>query len=470
MDLTFDLKVLSFTRTISVKWQWIKFAIISLVILTVVLITYWGSPSLYALIVILFVGFGVIVALMRQPNLGFILVFLGGMFVPFTGPSGLNMATVMVGMMLGLWIMDMFVVQRYFSFIRSSVMVPIITFLIITVIAFCMGQIPWFVFARQAPLTAQAGGFAIFILSIGGMLLAAHLIKNERWLKIIVWIFIGLSVPYMIARTLQASFIVNLYHWGFGAQSMFWTWLAALTFGQIVYNNKLSRSTRWLLIFFVLLTLYVAVIQGFEWKSGWVPPAIAIAILLGIRYKKLVIYAIPFLALAAIYITYKLIGTDEYSWGTRNDAWRIILEISHVSPLLGMGFANYYWYTPLFSIRGWHVSFNSHSQFVDLIAQTGYLGLIGFLWMFFAIGRLSFKLGNRLSDGFARAYSFGVFAGLVATLVAGYLGDWILPFVYNVGLPGFRASILPWIFMGAVIGIEQMLLHNPAYEELPSPE
>jgi O-antigen ligase len=416
------------------------------------------------------VGTAVIIILLRQPNLGFILIFLGGMFVPFTGPSGLNMATVMVALMLGLWIMDMFIVQRNFVLIRSRVMIPIITFLVIAILAFGMGQIPWFVFARQAPITAQVGGFAIFIFSIGGMLLSAHLIKDTRWLKNVVWAFLILAGIYVASRVLRLSPISRLYNAGYVAQSMSWTWLIALAFSQLIYNNKLTNRTKGMLVALVILTFYVGVFQDFDWKSGWVPALLAVLILLGLRYRRLVVFAIPFVGLAAVYAATKLIGTDEYSWGTRNDAWRIVLEISRVSPLLGMGFSNYYWYTPLFPIRGWHVSFNSHSQFIDLIAQTGYLGLIGFLWIFFAIGRLSFDLGNRLPDGFARAYSYGVLAGLIATLVAAYLGDWVLPFVYNVGLSGFRASILPWIFMGGVIGLEQMFLHNPAYKEIDSHE
>jgi O-antigen ligase len=170
-----------------------------------------------------------------------------------------------------------------------------------------------------------------------------------------------------------------------------------------------------------------------------------------------VVFAIPFIALIAIYVTFDLIAADDYSWGTRVDAWRIILEISRVSPLLGMGFANYYWYTPLFPIRGWRVSFNSHSQFVDLIAQTGYLGLLSFFWLFFELGRLSWTVARKLPDGFARGYAYGVLAGIVATQVAAFLGDWVLPFVYNVGLTGFRSGILPWIFIGGVIALEQML-------------
>ena len=51
-----------------------------------------------------------------------------------------------------------------------------------------------------------------------------------------------------------------------------------------------------------------------------------------------------------------------------------------------------------------------------------------------------------------------VSCGVHGTLVAGYLVDWVLPFVYNIGFTGFRASILAWIFCGALVGIEQMYL------------
>ncbi len=388
MDLNFTFKLFAIKRTISIRRQWVQFAIIATVVMASTIIAFWGSASIFMLILVLLIGTTAIMALMRQPNWGFIFIFLGGIFIPFTGPSGLNMATVMVALMLVLWIMDMLVVQRYFALIRSRVMIPTIVFLVIATVSFGMGQIPWFVFARQAPITAQAAGFAIVAFSVGGMLLSAHLIQNTGWLRLIVWIFLGLFAIYIISRVANLSFISNLYNQGFVAQSMSWTWVIALTFGQIIYNNKLSRRTRGTLIGLVVLTFYVAFVQGFEWKSGWVPPLVAVFVLLAIRYRKLTIIAIPFAVMLALYAAVHLIATDEYSWGTRTDAWKIILEISRVSPLLGMGFSNYYWYTPLFPIRGWHVSFNSHSQFVDLIAQTGYFGLISFLWLFFAIAQI----------------------------------------------------------------------------------
>lgn len=461
MEFVINFKFLSITKKILISKQWLQFGIITAVILASMIMSFWGSTVTLVLVLALFGGTAVTLALLRQPNLGFILVILGGMFVPFTGPSGLNAVAVMIAVMLGLWILEMFIVRRNFQFIRSPTMLPVIVFLIISILAFFVGQIPWFVFARQAPLDAQVGGFAIFIFSIGGMLLSAHLIRDVRWLKIIVWVFLGLSGLLVISRAVNLAVIVRLFHFGYVAQSMAWTWLIALALSQFIYNNRLTRRIRVILIALVALALYVALVQGYDWKSGWVPPLVAVIVLFGLRYRKFVIFAIPFIVLAFLYITADLIGAEDYSWGTRVDAWRIILEISRVSPLLGMGFANYYWYTPLFPIRGWRVSFNSHSQFVDLIAQTGYFGLLSFLWIFWEVGRLSWNLTKRLPNGFARAYAYGVLAGIIATLIAALLGDWVLPFVYNVGLTGFRASILPWIFIGGVISLEQMLLLDP---------
>lgn len=460
MDIIINFKFLSFTRSISINRQWLQFGIIFVVILASTVVSFWGSQVVFLFLLILFGGTAVILTLLRQPNVGFILVLVGGMLVPFTGPSGLNAAIVTVALMLGLWILEMFIVRRNFQFVRSQTMLPIIVFLVVSTLAFIMGQIPWFVFARQAPLDAQVGGYSIFVFSVGGLLLSAHLIKDVRWLKAIVWIFIGLSAVYVISRAINFSMIARLFHSGYTAQSMTWTWLIALALGQFIYNNKLTRQVKWMLIALVIVAFYVTMVRAYGWKSGWVPPLIAVLVLVGLRYHKLILFAMPFIFIAAVYIIMDLIGTEDYSWGTRVDAWRIIFEISRVSPLLGMGFANYYWYTPLFPIRGWRVSFNSHSQFVDLIAETGYIGLLVFIWMFFEFGRLAWRLTKQLPDGFPQAYAYGVFAGLCATLVAAFLGDWVLPFVYNIGLSGFRGSILPWIFVGGAISLEQMLLQE----------
>ncbi|MFU8773703.1 MAG: hypothetical protein ACNA8H_14950, partial [Anaerolineales bacterium] len=108
-------------------------------------------------------------------------------------------------------------------------------------------------------------------------------------------------------------------------------------------------------------------------------------------------------------------------------------------------------------IMGWYVEFNSHSQYIDLIAQTGVLGLICFFWLFVEIGKVGWRLRTQVKDGFQYAYVIGALGGLVGMLVAGILGDWVLPFVYNVGLVGLRSSLIAWLFLGGLVAVDKNL-------------
>lgn len=458
MDFDINLKLLFFRWKVSISKQWMQFGIVVAVALASVVISYWGSMRMMMLVPAMMGGIAGFFVLQKHMQIGYVLLLLSGMFIPYSGPGGVNAAALMVAVLVSLWLVDMFIVKRHFQFVRSRALLPVIFLLVISVIAFGMGRLPWFLFANQAPLESQIGGLAIFVFSLGLMLATANLV-DIKWLQLFVWIFIGLGAVYVVGRSLRLP-VDRFYQLGFTANSMFWTWLVALSFSQAFLNRKLKITIRGLLFLVTLFTFYVALVQAYDWKSGWVPPLVVVAVILGLRYPRIVILAIPFALIVVGYLAIKLISTDEYSWGTRVDAWIIILEMSKVSPIFGLGFSNYYFYTPLFPIRGWRVSFNSHSQYVDLIAQVGLLGLACFLWIFFEVGWLSWRMANKFPDGFARSYLYGVLAGIVGTLVAAFLVDWVLPFVYNIGFSGFRASVLPWIFMGGVVAIENIYFRS----------
>jgi hypothetical protein len=201
----------------------------------------------------------------------------------------------------------------------------------------------------------------------------------------------------------------------------------------------------------------VAFFLNRDWKSGYLPAIAAVAIIVAARSwwaGLAMVMGGPFMA---YFLSSQAIATDEYSYSTRLDAWKIMLEIIKVNPITGFGPANYYWYTPLYRIRGWAVQFNSHNQYIDIIAQTGVLGMACFAWLAGEVGWLGWRLRSQVPDGFAQAYVYGVLGGLGGTLVAAALADWILPFVYNIGLNGFRGSILAWLFLGGLVSLEQIV-------------
>lgn len=456
MNTIFDSKLFSSIRNISIGKNEIRFGIIAATVLVSLIASYWGSMTVLILLIAAVAGIPVLLLLLKYPNLGFIFILLGGWFVPVKGPGGFNASILMVILMLVLWLMDMFIVKRKFEFIHSRVIRPAVYFMVVSVVAFGVGQIKWFSFANQAPLDAQIGGFAIYFFLVAAMIMTANILHDVRWLRAFVWTFVGLGTIYVLFRVANLSFIDKVYSSGVYANSMFWTWLVAIPLSQAIFNHELKLNQRLVLFAIVGATFFVAFYQQYDWKSGWVPPAVVVGTLLALRFKRLALMAIPFAVIIAGYLAIDLIATDKYSWGTRVDAWIVVLDISKTSPLIGLGFANYYWYAQIFAIRGYHIRFNSHSQFVDIIAQTGLLGLIFFFWILFEIGRLSWNLLTRLSSGFERGYAYGVFAGVMGSLMASFLVDWVLPFAYNIGLDGVRASILPWIFFGALVALEQI--------------
>lgn len=401
-------------------------------------------------------GIGVILLFMQRPALGLLLSLLGGFAVPFNGPSGLNITMLGVALLLVLWIMDMLVKQQAIQFYSGSTTRPALWLILISILALGIGQLAWY-HTAPAPLGAQLGGLFIIILSVSAFLLVGHQVATLRWLQWFTWIFLAYSALYVVGWSLPAitKYTNHLFQLG-STGSLFWLWVVSLAFSQAAFNRNLHLGWRLCLGGYALFTIFTGAYYLYDWKSGWVPPMVSIGAMMGLLSPQLGIVMAFLSTFPAPRLLNDVIGSDEYSYGTRLDAWRIVLQITKVDPILGLGPANYHWYTPLFPIRGYAVKFNSHSQYIDLIAQTGLLGLGCFLWFMWAVGRLCWRLRTQAPSGFAQAYVYGAFGGLVGTLVAGTLGDWVLPFFYNVGMNGFRSSVLTWVFLGGLVVIERL--------------
>lgn len=59
-------------------------------------------------------------------------------------------------------------------------------------------------------------------------------------------------------------------------------------------------------------------------------------------------------------------------------------------------------------ILGYRLRFNSHNQYVDVIAQTGFFGLICYIAVLVVFAHLGWRLFNRLEPGFGCGYAAGV--------------------------------------------------------------
>lgn len=387
-------------------------------------------------------------------------------------------AVLLLLLLLGLWVLDM-VVQRQIKLPRSWTLLPLLIFTIVVLFSFSMGQLSWYPI-EHASFNAQIGGTIIFILSFAAFLMVACYVREMRWLEWMTWSFIALGAVYCIAFLLPkyGQQLMPLQEAGLSWRdyigrfqrgsdgSLFWLWLTALSFSQAAFNRRLHLGWRLALGFVTLLVVYIGLFPKREWVSGYGPSLIAIGVILWLGAPRLGLLA-TFAGMAGLAVKLQkllsevlFIGDNSYSLATRHEAWIIVLQLAQVNPWFGLGPANYYYYTPLNPIRGYFVRFNSHSQYVDLVAQTGLLGFACFFWLLGTVAWLGWRLRNQVPDGFARAYVYGALGGLVGMVVSAGLGDWVLPFTYNVGLTGFRASMFGWIFLGGLVALEQIFRHT----------
>lgn len=426
-------------------------------LLLIAALAFSASQRELTMVLLLPLGIGLLLTLLRWPPLGIIAAALAGMVVPFLGPSGLNLTMIVIALMLGLWLLQI-ITRQHLEFAASRTLLPLLFLIIIAALSFGVGQLPWLTFALHAPLGAQLGGLSIIVLSAATFLLVANQIRDLHWLSWLTWAFVAVGTLSLLVRSVLPVLGLPTRDLFLPVGTVFYIWLVAMALSQALFNRDLHPGWRLALGGVVLVTIYVLAVLKFADKSGWLSTFVCIAAIMIARSWRAGLALIPVAILAAVYLWSGLVATDEYSISTRFDAWLIMAQIIKISPLLGLGFANYYWYTPLFPIRGYAVSFNSHNNYIDIVAQMGVLGLVCFLWLMWELGRLGWRLRTNVPTGFAQAYVYGALGGLAGMVVAGMLGDWVLPFFYNLGLNGFRSSMLGWLFLGGLVSVEQMVL------------
>jgi len=386
--------------------------------------------------------------------------------VAFLIPWGLNTGTLsrlngtmlLLMLLTGIWLARMIAEQRV-RLIPVPVNLPAILFVVAVGLAFLAGNLEWLPFVNaRASLFSQIGGVLMLVLPVLAMLLVGNVLGEERWLRGLVWLFLGLGGLYLTASLIPGGGIITRLFNSKAVTCLFYTWTAALAGGMLLFNTDLKGWQRLLMSGLLILGFAIGFGQLRQSASNWVPALIVVGVLVVLKWPKagmLLGIAGAAIAFSQVELLYtRLFGAEQYSVITRAATWPIMLELIKASPLLGLGPSNYYFYTPLFSLMGYYLSFNSHNNWLDLAAQVGLLGLGLFIWISIALGWMGWKLRLWVTNGFQRGYVNAAIAGLVGTLAAGLLADWFMPFVYNIGFDGFQGAIFAWLFLGGLITLK----------------
>lgn len=368
------------------------------------------------------------------------------------------------------WLVRMALVDRRIYLKPSPLNLPLLVFLAAALVSWAYGFVLWdwkLPIPKGNLVLVQVGQYAIFALSFTTTFLVAHQALGrkdlQRWVLIICFIGVG----GMLFELVTGSGLLRER----GVTGAVLTWAVVLIGGQLLFNPELKTGWR-LAAGLALLVFAVWAVRNLDWKSGWVPALMGLALLFLLRVRK---WGLPLLiggvliALTQGNFLYQKLVLPEWSLitGVRPLFWLDVIRLTSRSPILGLGLVNYkfFWADPTFmplsriaagwaTWNAWGYAPPSHNMFVDVYAQTGLLGLGLFVWGMGAAVWMLFKVSRRFVPGFMKAFTTAVLCGFIAMLVGSFVfAEWLLPYVYNLTITGFSHSVYSWILLGTVLGI-----------------
>jgi hypothetical protein len=356
-----------------------------------------------------------------------------------------------------LWIVQMLVRDKRLYLKPSRTNVPLLAFVLTVVISYGWSNAfrdPLVVVWNTWPLV-QLGGLAVMILLPGAFLLTANVISEIRWLKLLCWsmILIGTLALVDYYLPIQMSFL--------NTGGLFSLWFVSLSYAQALFNNKLPFWLRLILLGLMLIWMYIYFISRVTWLSGWLPSVAAIAIISLLRSKRLFLILVVLIAVYVglnwdYYAGTVLTAESQESGHTRLDAWKHNWQVTGKHLLFGTGPAGYAaYYMSYFPTE----ATATHSNYVDILSQTGVVGLFFCLWFFGALGWTGYKVYLRLrgTGDFSEGFAAAALAGWAGCIVAMGLGDWLFPFVYTQTIEGFDYAVYSWVLLGGMMVLNNVL-------------
>jgi hypothetical protein len=409
----------------------------------------------------------VVLVALRRLEFGVLAVVLTAAFVRFSLPTGTEsriVASLLMTMIFTvLWLTKMLVVDKKLQLKPSRANIPLLCFVVIAFISYIWSN------AFRDPLVmvwsswpfVQVGALAVMVLLPGAFFLASNCLTDLKWIKGLTAIIIAVGILEILRDYLHLPLDF------LQVRPMFPTWFICLAYSQTLFNHRIPTLLRLLLLAFVAAWLHRVFFVQIAWLSAWLPTMLAVGVISLWRSRWLLVVL---LVVALVYVGANLNDLQaaysresEESGGTRLDAWAHNWLVTGKHVLFGVGPAGYAaYYMSYFPGE----AMATHSNYIDVLSQTGIVGLLAFLGFFLALALTAWDLLGRTRGrfDFTRAFGVGTAAGLLGVIVATGLGDWLLPFVYTQTIAGFDYAVYSWVLLGAMVSLHWLVTHEAANE------
>lgn len=299
----------------------------------------------------------------------------------------------------------------------------------------------------------QMAQAALIIISVGLLFVGADLLRNRSSRSLLMGAIIVVGLVALPFRAFVENFhLIN-------TAGVFGIWFVSLSWANATMNDRLPRFVRIVLGASAFGWLLMAITREGVWVSGWLPVFLAlwlVSFMAGPRVAVPVTLTgiIGILAYSSFF--YYLLVTAQVDEGSlsgqfgRFELWKRALLFAQDYIVFGSGPAGYALYYVTFLPDQ---AMSTHSNYIDILAQTGIAGIASFAALLGGLLVLGVRTWRTLTDTADRTLCAAVLGALPALMFSLWFGDWLIPFVYNQTIAGFDHSVYSWLMLAALCGL-----------------
>ena len=376
--------------------------------------------------------------------------------IPISIPTGtytvLPISLLIVILLSFIWLASMFI--REWKIKPSPLNRPMISFCLVCIISLVWGIIWRDPILIDVPrfIIVQLGALSAIVMSISSALLIGNFVSSVAHLKYFLGTFILFCSLMTITQIfhIQQNFLNDQGLWGL--------WMIAPVYGILICQRGLRWYIRLLLVLGIILNLYQTMIVNADWLSGWVPNIVAIFAITFFRSRKafFVMLIIGIVIVLSARSFFDKVANDNIDDGSleRITLWEQNWRVVSAHWLFGTGPAGYALYYMTYYKED---ARSTHNNYLDILAQFGFSGMIVWLWLAVASIREGWNLIKLAPPGFLRTLAIISTGGWIGAMASMMFGDWVLPFAYNATVSGFKFTVYSWLFLGTLISIRHLL-------------
>jgi O-antigen ligase len=355
------------------------------------------------------------------------------------------------------WILRM-IFGRNLRIVNSPVTFPLVAFVTMNVLSLLWSRatLDPRIFVPPTFIRVQVASLMVIVLSATTVLIVGGSVRRHYWLKWYLGILFAIGVLH------EALIVVHGPDHLVMGRGLIPMWCICLAAGQAVINTRLAGWARVGMLLISAFCFY-GLLTHQDWISGWLPAALSVLVVFLLRGR---VTAVVTLVVAACLLVvlwgtiYQIFTVDKVQQGTlggeskRTSLWARTLATVAPSPWIGSGPAGY----ALAEVQFYpNEALSAHSNYIDVIAESGVIGLVFFMWFLGAalwVGYRAQRLLRSRGDMLGGSIAVGALAGLVGIILAMALGDWVIPFVYNQTIAGFDYTIETWLGIGMLVALD----------------